>query len=65
MMPTRNRSASIRVTVGPTQANYRIVYNSATGALLFDADGVGGAAAIQFTTVSTRLAMSGGAFFVV
>ena len=46
-------------------ADDRIIYNSATGALLFDADGVGGAAAVQFATLSSGLAMSANEFFVI
>ncbi|MFN0192763.1 MAG: hypothetical protein ACKVP5_12455 [Aestuariivirga sp.] len=45
-------------------ANDRIVYNDATGALLFDADGSGAAAAQQFATVSAGLAMTNADFFV-
>jgi Ca2+-binding RTX toxin-like protein len=48
-----------------TQADDRIVYNSATGALLFDADGVGGAAGVQFATVTAGLAMAASEFFVI
>ena len=46
-------------------ANDRIIYNSATGALLFDADGTGAIAAVQFATLSTGLAMTAGEFGVI
>jgi Ca2+-binding RTX toxin-like protein len=50
---------------GATQADDRIIYNSATGALLFDVDGVGGVAAVQFATIGTGLAMTAADFFVI
>jgi serralysin len=46
-------------------ANDRIIYNNATGALFYDNDGVGGNAQIQFATLSTGLALTNLDFFVV
>jgi Ca2+-binding RTX toxin-like protein len=46
-------------------ANDRIIYNNATGALFYDNDGVGGNAQIQFATLSTGLALTSLDFFVV
>ncbi|MES0157800.1 calcium-binding protein, partial [Mesorhizobium sp. M0018] len=41
-----------------------IIYNSSTGALSFDSDGIGGAAQIQFATLSPGLSITAGSFFV-
>ena len=51
--------------LGAADADDRIIDNAATGALLFDADGVGGAAAVQFATLSAGLAMTAGELTVI
>jgi parallel beta-helix repeat protein len=48
-----------------TQADDRIIYNTTTGALLYDADGLGGAAAVQFALLSAHPALSAADFFVI
>ncbi len=48
-----------------SQADDRIIYNSASGALLFDADGLGGAAGVQFATLGAGLALTAADFVVI
>jgi Ca2+-binding RTX toxin-like protein len=53
-----------RSGVAAADADDRIIHNSATGAILFDRDGVGGAAAVQFASVTAGLVLTNGDFFV-
>jgi len=44
-------AGAFRNGTAAVDADDRIIYNAATGALLFDVDGVGGTAAVQFATL--------------
>jgi Ca2+-binding RTX toxin-like protein len=60
---TLNASAFV-VGAAAADANDRIIYNQATGQLFYDADGTGAAAAVQFATLSSGLAVSASDFLV-
>jgi Ca2+-binding RTX toxin-like protein len=47
-----------------SEADDRILYDAATGALLYDADGAGGAAAVQFASAGAGLSLSAASFIV-
>jgi len=53
-------------TIGSAAADSsdRFIYNSATGGLFFDADGIGGTAQVQLFTLSTGLAMTNTDIFI-
>jgi Ca2+-binding RTX toxin-like protein len=57
-------AAAFHIGAAAADASDRIVYNSATGALSYDSDGTGGAAAIQFATLDVGLAMTNADVFV-
>lgn len=58
-------AAAFNIGAAASDATDRIIYNSVTGALLFDSDGTGASAAIQFATLSTGLALTNADFLVV
>jgi Ca2+-binding RTX toxin-like protein len=53
------------LTWGTETANTRIIYDATSGAVSYDADGAGGAAAIHFATVAAHLNLSAHDFLVV
>ncbi|PSF34929.1 hypothetical protein C7H19_18145 [Aphanothece hegewaldii CCALA 016] len=58
---TANRSLTTNqfvIGTAATTSAQRFIYNSSTGALLFDADGSASGASIQITTLNTGLAMT-------
>jgi Ca2+-binding RTX toxin-like protein len=48
-----------------TTASQRFIYNKTTGALFFDADGLGGAAQVQLATLNPGLTLTKADIFVV
>lgn len=58
-------AAAFRIGPSAGDADDRIVYDSATGKLFYDADGNGATAAIQFATLATGLALTNNNFSVV
>ncbi|MGZ8283213.1 MAG: calcium-binding protein, partial [Allosphingosinicella sp.] len=58
-------AGAFRTGATAQDADDRILYDPATGALYFDADGAGGAAAVQFASLSTGLGLGAGDFVVI
>ena len=58
-------AGAFHIGAAAADASDRIIYNAATGALSFDADGLGGAAQIQFATLSTGLLLTAADFVVI
>ncbi|HEV7660388.1 MAG TPA: M10 family metallopeptidase C-terminal domain-containing protein [Allosphingosinicella sp.] len=58
------RAGSFAVGTAALDADDYLIYNSGTGALLYDADGAGGAAAVQFATLAAGVALTASDFLV-
>jgi uncharacterized protein (TIGR01370 family) len=58
-------AAAFVVGSGAADGSDRIIYNSATGALFYDADGLGGVAQVQFATLNAGLALTASDFQVI
>lgn len=58
-------AAQFRVGTGAGDSSDRFIYNRTTGALLFDADGTGASAQLQFAQLSTGLSMTNNDIFVI
>ncbi len=58
-------ASAFRLGTAAQDADDRILYDSATGSLYYDADGVGGIAAVQFATVSAGLPLTASDFTVI
>jgi Ca2+-binding RTX toxin-like protein len=58
-------SADFRIGTATVNSSQNIIYNSASGGLFYDADGVGSAAAIQFATLSAGLALTHNDFLII
>lgn len=58
-------ATAFHIGTAAADASDRIIYNAATGALSYDKDGTGVAAAVQFATVGHDLVMTNADFFIV
>lgn len=50
---------------GATSTEHRLIYNSATGGLFYDADGLGGAMQVQFATLNPNLLLNASSFVMI
>ena len=58
-------AADFKIGPAATDASDRIIYDSVTGNLFFDQDGLGGAGQVIFADLASGLALTAGDFFVV
>jgi Ca2+-binding RTX toxin-like protein len=57
-------TAQFKLGASATTASHRFIYNSANGALFFDADGTGAITQVQIASLGTGLAMTNADIFV-
>jgi Ca2+-binding RTX toxin-like protein len=58
-------ASAFSIGAAAADASDRIIYNAATGALMFDADGAGAGAAVQFASLAAGVALTNADFLVV
>ncbi|MEJ1118858.1 calcium-binding protein [Phyllobacterium sp. CCNWLW109] len=58
-------AGAFHIGAGAADASDRIIYNSSSGALYYDADGSGSGAAVQFATLGNGLALTNADFLVI
>ncbi|MEJ1119230.1 calcium-binding protein [Phyllobacterium sp. CCNWLW109] len=58
-------AGAFHIGAGAADASDRIIYNSSSGALYYDADGSGSGAAVQFATLGKGLALTNTDFLVI
>lgn len=58
-------ASQFAIAASALDADDRVIYNAASGALFYDADGSGGGAQVQFATATTGLAMTASNFVVI
>lgn len=56
------QAKQFKIGAAATTADHRIIYNSATGALYYDPDGIGSSAQVQFAQLKAGLALSSTSF---
>ncbi|MBB3018559.1 Ca2+-binding RTX toxin-like protein [Microvirga lupini] len=58
-------SAAFTTGASATSYEHRLIYNSSTGAVSYDADGIGGAAQVQFATLVGNPTLTASSFFLI
>ena len=58
-------SSAFAIGSAATDFDQRIIYDSSTGALIYDADGSGAGSAVQFAILGTGLSLSNSDFVVI